>query len=297
MRTERTIWMLSVLIAGSAMLLSIAACSSHSGDSTRGTTTEPGELPTEPMTGPTRSVALGDGTIVEVEDVAIAPEEEEHDAAADESMATATTDPRFFPERMAQRLNIPVSEVYMGKARKAAKVSVSDGPKTTYGSVAALRGDLPADSQIRSMAPGMSDSAMTGRFAFEDRNARVTAWLYAAKKSKDDNDYHLVIGTQPGTSPRQLLTVEVSGISDEFGDHQQLMAARDMFKEMMGSALPGTQGYIKFKKPIKVRVEGSLFYDWTHNDDLGQTDEPGPKGLKPGTAWELHPVTSISRMN
>ena len=35
-------------------------------------------------------------------------------------------------------------------------------------------------------------------------------------------------------------------------------------------------------------VCGSLFYDISHSPGT-----VGPQGLRPGTAWEIHPVTSI----
>jgi hypothetical protein len=46
--------------------------------------------------------------------------------------------------------------------------------------------------------------------------------------------------------------------------------------------------------PILVRVTGSAFYDTDHEIDLSKGTGPvGPEGYKPGSTWEIHPVTSL----
>jgi len=62
-------------------------------------------------------------------------------------------------------------------------------------------------------------------------------------------------------------------------------AFKDFFREhgdQFGSS------YKKFDPPIPVRVEGSLFFDLDHAAGV-----VGPQGMRPSTAWEIHPVTKI----
>jgi hypothetical protein len=51
---------------------------------------------------------------------------------------------------------------------------------------------------------------------------------------------------------------------------------------------PPSRGYKKFAPPIAVILEGSVFFDVDH-----PAGAVGPAGLKPSSAWEIHPLTDI----
>lgn len=272
-------WRRIVIVTGGVLVAGLAACESAP--------------PVVDAGVALQHATLGDGSQIGFVDEPIeAPEE-----PPQEMFDAVPMSGEFSPPSIAARLGIALSEVYTGSARKAAKLSVATGETKTFSSVRTLRSSLLTDAEAKAIQPKLNDGSKTGRRDFENQNVRVTAWIYAAKKSDDDNDYHLVIGTNPSNATRKLMTVEISGISDEFGHASELMEARRQWKETMGSALPGEGSYRKYQPPIKVRVEGSVFYDWTHRNHIGGNSEPGPKGFKPGTAWEIHPVTGIERLN
>jgi hypothetical protein len=176
---------------------------------------------------------------------------------------------------------------FQGTARKAAKTSVSNGPAQAFADLAALFGGglfLP-DSQMIHHRPLIAKTATSDRVTEEQHNVVVMAFLYASSKEAD-NDFHCVIGTAEGQS-QQFLNVEVSGLPVNGSSRTQLEAVRNQFKTFFGANLPG-QSYHKFDPPIPVRVSGSIFFDIDH-----KAGEVGPVGLKPKTAWEIHPVTDM----
>jgi hypothetical protein len=176
---------------------------------------------------------------------------------------------------------------FHGTDRKAAKISISDGSTQTFSDLAALLDSslfLP-DDQMVNHDPPIPKTANSGRVEEEQHNVVVTAFLYASAK-EPDNDFHCIVGTEPGQPPR-FLNVEVTGLPLSGPFRAQLKTVRDKFKEFFGQDLPG-KGYSKFDPPIPVRISGSLFFDVDH-----PAGAVGPTGLKPTTAWEIHPVTDI----
>jgi hypothetical protein len=88
-----------------------------------------------------------------------------------------------------------------------------------------------------------------------------------------------------------MMTMEVSGLPPSGSrSFAKLKRARDAFKGFFGADLPGL-GYDFYDPPIKIDVEGSLFYDATH----AHGTPPGPAKLRPRMPriWEVHPVSSI----
>ncbi len=125
--------------------------------------------------------------------------------------------------------------------------------------------------------------------AEERRNARLSAFLYAASR-EDDNDYHLILGRDPSLPPRYL-TVEISGLPHSRSRHfGKLKAAREAYFRFFGNGLPGPT-YDFYDPPIPVEVAGSLFFDMSH----ATGGRPGPQKLRPNmpVVWEIHPVTRI----
>ena len=87
------------------------------------------------------------------------------------------------------------------------------------------------------------------------------------------------------------MNVEVSALppsSSQF--FAPIRAARNQFKAFFttnGNSLPVT-GYDKYDPPIAVTITGSLFFDVDHVPPA-----VGPTGMKPKTAWEIHPVSDF----
>ncbi len=181
----------------------------------------------------------------------------------------------------------PAGDDYQGTARMAAKLSIASGPPTPYTDLGDVLDSLIPDDQMRAM--NISAAADSGRLDSEQAQITVTAFLYASSH-ESDNDFHCIVGRDPSL-PARFINVEVSGLPASDADSfSALSAARDQFKAFFtasGTALPA-RGYEKFDPPIPIQVTGSLFFDVDHVPPA-----VGPVGMKPQTAWELHPVTVI----
>ena len=90
--------------------------------------------------------------------------------------------------------------------------------------------------------------------------------LFAASREKD-NDFHLIIGSDPDVSPLVCMTMELSGTPLQNSEHfATLKAARDALKAFFAAhpaALPGGDlprfSYDFYDPPIPLELEGSLF--------------------------------------
>ncbi len=184
----------------------------------------------------------------------------------------------------------PKGDNYQGTARKAAKLSIAPGQPQQFADVKALIASLTPDKQMAHHQPPITDTADSGRVQEEMRNVHVKAWLYAASMEAD-NDYHMIIGTDPKQNPPTVMNMELSGLPPSNSPaYATLKAARDAFKKFFGTHTPGTT-YDFYNPPIPVEIEGSLFFDITHA--AGQ--KPGPMTLSKysPTIWEVHPITNI----
>ncbi|MFN8499790.1 MAG: hypothetical protein U0641_18200 [Anaerolineae bacterium] len=179
---------------------------------------------------------------------------------------------------------------FQGTARKAAKLSIAPGQPQPYSDVKALIASLPPDQTMAHHTPPITDTATSGRVKEEMRNVHVAAFLYAASKEAD-NDFHLMIGTDPKKSPPTIMNMELSGLPPtNSAAYAALKAARDAFKAFFGSHLPGPT-YDFYNPPIPVAIEGSVFFDITHA--TGQ--KPGPATLRQyaPTILEVHPLSKV----
>jgi hypothetical protein len=184
----------------------------------------------------------------------------------------------------------PAGDSYKGKDRKAAKISIAKKATEEFADLRDLIKSLPPESVIINHVPPVTRSSTSNRVEEENRNLRVSAFLYAASR-ENDNDFHLIIGRDPKKSPELYMTMEISGLPPKSSaSFAKLKAARDAYKKFFGAKLPGL-GYDYYHPPIPVKIEGSLFFDVTHA--TGQ--RPGPKSLKSRmpVIWEIHPVTKI----
>jgi hypothetical protein len=145
-------------------------------------------------------------------------------------------------------------EHFAGKARKVAKTSASRAEVETFDSLDLLLSPLAADMDMRSKL-----SPNSRRIAEEDRNVTVRAFLYATKK-ETDNDFHLLLGTDPSGDNPRYMTAEISGLpvpDNAFTD--VLRAARQQIKDFFrDSPLPGSS-YVKFDPPVRYSSQARCF--------------------------------------
>src|SRR2546423_6922948 len=185
----------------------------------------------------------------------------------------------------------PVSDNFDGTKRKAAKLSISNAPVEKFGDVKTLIASLPKDAKMTNHNPKIKDDAKSDRVEEEKRNVRVSAFLYAASR-EGDNDFHLIIGTDPKGKKLTCMTMEISALPPKTAaSFARIKDARDSYKQLVSNKLPGTT-YHFYRPPIPVTIGGSLFFDITH----AKGKHPGPDDLRPSipTIFEVHPVTEIA---
>lgn len=176
-----------------------------------------------------------------------------------------------------------------GTDRKIAKLSIATAPTENFSDVADLVDSLPSVAAMVKLK--IPTGPTSDRVAQEKRNIHVDGFLFAASREAD-NDFHLIVGCDPKTTPETYMTMEVSGLPPASSPaFASLNGARTAYKQFFTAKnLPGA-GYHFYQPPIPVQVDGSLFFDATHSK--GQA--PGPPSLKSRmpTIFEVHPVTNI----
>jgi len=171
---------------------------------------------------------------------------------------------------------------FFGIKRKAAKTSIASGSASPYTVMSNFLKTLKPDS-IMNKHPLINSSATNNRVAEEKRNVKLTRVFMYAISREDDNDYHLILGDAKGN----YLTAECSGLPEQrSASYSRLEKPRNVLKSYFGSVCMAN--YRKFNPAVEVEVTGSLFFDTDH--DAGTV---GPLGMRPKTAWEIHPVTNI----
>ena len=197
----------------------------------------------------------------------------------------ATAAPLAAPARA-----LAAGDNFDGTAGKAAKLSVVDADPEQFADLRQLLESLAPDDDMVEHDPEITEDAGSDRVEEEQRNVKVRAFLYAASR-ESDNDFHFIVGRDPGKSPLMCMTMELSGLPPHnSAAFARLKAARDAYKAFIGPDLPGA-GYHHYDPPIPIEVEGSLFFDITHAHGA----HPGPGKLRPfiHTIWEVHPISRI----
>ena len=182
-------------------------------------------------------------------------------------------------------------EQFGGTSRRAAKLSLVDEELEEFSDVADLVDTLQSHATMKKKK--IPTDAGSDRVPQERRNVRVSpAFIYAAS-IEDDNDYHLIVGRDPeaGGDP-VYITMELSGLPPaDLPSSAALRKARaafkKYFKDVFDNQLPGTR-YDFYDPPIRIDVEGSLFWDASH----ATGSKPGPQSLRDDipTVWEIHPI-------
>lgn len=178
---------------------------------------------------------------------------------------------------------------FAGTARKVAKLSKATGHLEHLADVKALIASLASDDDMKNHDPEILPDATFNRVQEEERNVQLKAWIYAASREAD-NDFHLIVGRDPGASEPMYMTMEVSGLpAHNAATFAAIKAARDTFTGAVQKT-PGA-GYDFYDPPIAVEIGGSLFFDITH----ATGGRPGPKDLRGDmpVIWEVHPVLHL----
>ena len=215
---------------------------------------------------------------------------EESSTAVALKAALAGAQPSGAALAVAMKAAAPKSDNFAGTQRKAAKLSIAKGPSKTFKTLGGLMASLPPDDQMINHKPKIGKGATSDRVPKEVKNVGVSAFLYAASR-EDDNDFHLIIGGDPQSTPEMYMTAELSGLPPASSPaFAKLNTARTAYKKYFGEDLPGMT-YDFYTPPIPVKVKGSLFFDIGH----ATGSRPGPASLKSRmpTVWEVHPITSI----
>jgi hypothetical protein len=179
-------------------------------------------------------------------------------------------------------------DIFTGHDRAAAKTSFPKGvkpakEKTLDAFITDLMSKYP-DSYMKTKK--ISKNEDSNRVKEENKIAVVDAYICASKK-ETDNDFHVILCTDPSKGDQQNFTSEVTGIPKYGNQADDLIIPRNKFKDYFKDRLPGSK-YEIYDPPIHVKVTGALFFDVDH-----PAGAVGPAGHKPKTAWEIHPVIDI----
>jgi hypothetical protein len=172
---------------------------------------------------------------------------------------------------------------FVGVWRAKAKLSIGTGAVEPYPTLESLIAALPPESDTK------SGPATTDRSPTEQRNVRVKAFVYAAKREVS-NDIKLIIGPDRATSTKGYMFAVVSGLpAPASPGFATLQSVRDSLKSLFGENPPGNS-YDSYDPPIPVEVEGSLFLNTAHAPGT-----VGPRGLNRDirTRWEIRPITHL----
>jgi hypothetical protein len=176
-----------------------------------------------------------------------------------------------------------LDSLYDGKDRKTPKTTFAVGATKIFQSVLHLINFLPKDSVMRKKVKRTTNQ----RVIEEQKNVRLKkdTYLYAFAK-EDDGDYHVIIGDHILMSKATFFNVEISGLPAE-NPNPKLIAVRKEFERFFEGKC--SSKYLSFEDtPIKIDIQGSLFFDVSHV--VGQV---GPDNMKPLTNWEIHPISKL----
>lgn len=178
------------------------------------------------------------------------------------------------------------SENFDGSERAEPKITVSTANLESFSTLRAFISTLQDADAMADSITGDDDSV---RIPEEDRNVRIRkTYLYCYSRQTDE-DFHVIIGTTKTPSATTIyFNVEISGLPPTaYASFPFLQSARASFLTKASERLCSS-GYYFFENPLKIEIEGSLFFDDQHHNGL-----IGPAAARPPDAWEIHPVTSL----
>lgn len=173
-------------------------------------------------------------------------------------------------------------------SRTEAKKTVSYANYEAFASVGLLLDSLPSDLVMDVREPPIPANRGAGRAIEEQRNVILTAALYAARRTAN-NEYRLILGPGEGDrdglkKPAFVLAV-LSDVPDAGDFRYRLRLAREQFTRFFGADAPG-DSYDIYEPPIPVKISGSLLY----NLEGGAN---GPTGMRSTTSWRIQPVSAV----
>jgi hypothetical protein len=123
--------------------------------------------------------------------------------------------------------------------------------------------------------------------------AAIQKQVLPIKKEANDNDYHLITGSDPEVEPIRYMNMEITGLPLGGANRAKPRVPREALKQFLRDehARVTTSGYYRFEDPVPVRISGSLFYDIDHMPGVVGSFKAPPR--VPATAWEVHPITNI----
>jgi hypothetical protein len=193
-----------------------------------------------------------------------------------------------------------VNQVFAGTYRAPVKTSIAKSPALLkeYPDLSTLLQSLPKDSAMRDKYPALRRKAKKWpkqREPEEMVNVKIdTCWICAVSYERGvdgDNDFHVILSNSPRRPFTKVMNAEVAGLPKNGPDVSRLKTVRRKFLSFF-LYTPPPGGFSPPSKPIRVRVEGSLFFDGHHG--ASGTSDPGPSWAKPRTVWEVHPILQIN---
>jgi hypothetical protein len=178
-------------------------------------------------------------------------------------------------------------DIFAGTDRRDPKTSIATGGLKPFSTIADLRSSFPSDSFMKTLR--ITRAPDSERTLQEQYNVSVEGYILAVSR-ESDNDFHLIVGDKDCAAGDCLITVEISGLPQDPADpsYPTLLGVRTKFLAYFNNQQP-SRGYKKFNPPIAVSLTGSVFFDVDH-----PAGAVGPAGLKPSSAWEIHPLTDIT---
>jgi hypothetical protein len=214
--------------------------------------------------------------------------DEEHDIDGDRLTEVAATD------GVAINAPIPTHDLFLGSDRKIPKTTIArGGSNETFADVDALIAffESPLRKQERLWRTVIMPTTKERNAEVELVNVKVRdAWIYEISR-QGDNDFLLMLGVHPDRDQGKYVIAEVSAINVQSPDVLELWMLRKSFRTQYEDHTnkPLPMGHTQPRKPLHVRISGSIFLDTDHpRGTVGHGD------IKNFTSWEIHPITSIT---
>ena len=123
-----------------------------------------------------------------------------------------------------------------------------------------------------------------GEGLHEGDMVKTRGWIQALKYSADDDDYHIqMVDDSTGGSECFIVEVPKAGF--------EALRRKILTTCSQGKYTEFSRSGNRMEHPVPCVVAGQLFYDASHGSDPGAR---GIKGRKASTAWEIHPVKSVT---
>lgn len=160
-------------------------------------------------------------------------------------------------------------------------IALPDAPGVTHNEAAYQAARIP---------PTCAESQTETPCLAEGQAVTTTGWLHLVA-AEDDGDFHMQISASADSgSPCLIVEVPKPEYVTDPALRAQAAAVRAYVQQTIFKGRAPAEGGSVLKQPVRVTVTGALFYDDSHVGDAPR----GKKGMKAGTLWELHPVSSIA---